>query len=147
MEANEFARNLRGRITNWQAVRETEILRIGVSLAGQVKLRISEEGRNADGQSFPDYTPGYKRRRAKLGFQVQYVDFTRSGALFRDVNAYIAEDDGRKTTVSITARRPESQDKLRGAVKKRGNILVPSEDELALAVASYEERRRKVLGI
>lgn len=146
MDASDFSKNLRDRMAQWQANRAGELLRIGVSLAGQVKLRISEEGRNAQGQDFPDYVPSYKARRARLGFQVEYVDFTRSGALFRDVNAYLVEDNGTRSTISITARRGENQDKLRGAVRKRGNILVPSEAEQALAVAAYEERRRNYLG-
>lgn len=147
MDAQEFSRNYRARLEQWQASRPAEVLRIGVSLAGQVKLRISETGRNAAGQPFPDYVPAYRERRARLGFQVEHVDFTRSGALFRDVNAYLADDNGTRATVVITARRDENQDKLLGAVRKRGNILVPSEEELALAVAAYEDRRRKILGI
>jgi len=147
MDARQYSDELKSRLEAWKANRAGELLRIGVSLAGQVKLRISEEGRNAAGQPFPDYVPSYKKTRASLGFQVEYVDFTRSGALFRDVNAFLLSDDGRRSVVSITAKRNENQDKLRGAVRKRGNILVPSEDELALAVAAYEDRRRKYLGI
>lgn len=147
MDAEQFARQYRGRLEQWRANRAAELLRIGVSLAGQIKLRISETGRDSEGQAFPDYVPAYKKTRARLGFQVEYVDFTRSGALFRDVNAYEVQEDGDRATVAITARRGENQDKLRGAVRKRGNILVPSQQELDIAVAAYEERRRKILGI
>lgn len=147
MRAEDFANDYRARLESWKANRAAELIRIGVSLAGQVKLRVSEEGRNAAGQDFPDYVPSYKARRAKLGFQVEHVDFTRSGSLMRDINAYLTEDSATRSTVTITARRGENQDKLQGAVRKRGNILVPSRDELALAVAAYEERRLKYLGI
>ena len=147
MDAGKYANDLRERLKAWTANRGAEVLRIGVSLAGQVKLRVSETGTNAGGSPFPGYTPGYRKTRAKLGFQVEYVDFTRSGALFRDVNAYIADDSPGRTVVTITARRNENQDKLRGAVRKRGNILTPAADELALAQAAYEERRRNYLGI
>lgn len=147
MNAKDFTDRQRDRLKSWQANRASELLKIGVSLAGQVKLRVSEEGKNAAGDSFPGYVPSYRATRAKLGFQVEYVDFTRSGELFRDVNAYLAEDNGTRSTISITAKRSGNQDKLRGAVRKRGNILVPSEDELALAVAAYEDRRRAYLGV
>lgn len=147
MSPEQFANEMQNRLNNWRAIRTAEALKIGVSLAGQVKLRVSEFGTNAAGAAFAPYTPEYSKRRAKLGFQVQYVDFVRSGALMRDINAYVLDETAGSVTISITARRGENQDKLAGAIKKRGNILTPSKDELDLAVQAYQARQREILGI
>jgi len=123
--------------------RPAETLRIAFDLNAAVQLRIQTRGQNFQERSFPPYTPGYAKRRAKAGFQVGYVDFTRTGRLWASVQPQLVQDTAEKTVVVTTARTPRDQDKLRGARRKRGNILQPSQKELDLANAANEERLLK----
>jgi hypothetical protein len=120
--------------------READALRISLDLTALVKLRIQTEGKNADNATFEPYTPGYKKERAKAGYQVELVDFTRTGRMFAAVRPVIKSSSIFKATVAIEGTDERSKTILAGAVRKRGNILTPSQDEIDLARNANRER-------
>jgi len=146
MTGRAFIAEWRQRLDNLNKQREAEALIIGTQLATLIKLRIQETGRNADGAAFAPYVPSYAKRRAKLGFQTQYVDFTRSGRLMANIRAYVANSNDTSTTIHITAREDDNQLKLLGALRKRGNILRPNDAEQNTAQLLNADRLRKYLG-
>lgn len=140
MRARDFIKKLRNNLQGWQARRDKELLTIALDLSAQVKFRIQSSGRDSNNQSFAPYTPIYSRVRARAGYQVQYVDFTRTGRLMANIKPEILSSDINGATVRITARDSGNQSKLVGALKKRGNILVPTQDEINDAFEAYAER-------
>lgn len=147
MTARDFSATLRTRIAALNANRAAEVLRITFDLLALVKLRIQTSGENFREAQFPPYTRQYANRRAKAGYQVGYVDFTVSGDLWRNVRPEVIANTDTITEVEVTARDSGNQNKLRGAVEKRGNILLPSQREIALAGEANRERIRKYLTI
>ena len=145
MNARDFIRNLRARLEALEANRPAETLRITLDLVALVKLRVQTRGQSAAGPLFAPYTPGYARQRAKAGYQVGYVDFTRTGRLWASVRPELVRSEMGRTLIEVTARTSEDRDKLRGARRKRGNILLPNEKEIAIAARGNRERIRKYL--
>lgn len=147
MRADEVIRRLRENLERFKQEREEQTLRITNDLAALVKLRIQTSGRNFQGSPFAPYTPEYSQTRSNAGFQTGYVDFTRTGRLMANIQARVVEVSEGKTRVEIAPDRQENFDKLRGALKKRGNILRPSADEIALAADANRERIAKIFEI
>lgn len=147
MNARDYIRNLRARLEALEAARPAETLRITLDLVALVKLRVQTRGENFRETPFAPYTSGYARQRAKAGYQVGYVDFTRTGRLWASVRPEVVKNEPGRTLIQVTARTADDQDKLRGARRKRGNILLPSEKEIEIARRSNRERIRKHLKI
>lgn len=146
MTARDFADQIRRNVEALRNNREAELKTIGSDLAALIKLRIQGSGENYQGAKFSPYTSGYATQRQKKGFQIGYVDFTRSGRLWASVYPDV-DGNGAKYTIVISAHGADNIQKVEGAVKKRGNILRPSQDELNLAEQANAARVRKYLQI
>lgn len=146
MTAAQTAAKIRQNLADLRANRERELQIIGADLSTQIKLRIQGSGENYLNTKFSPYTTGYAKQRQKKGFQTSYVDFTRTGRLWASVYPDV---DGNTAiaTVVITAHGQDNIDKVEGAVKKRGNILRPSQEELDLAEQANAARVQKYLQI
>jgi len=116
-------------------------------IAAQVKalvaFRIQSRGYNFEERPFSPYSSQHKKRRTNEGYQTEYVDFTMTGKLWNNVQPHLMESNENFTRVEITARNPDDQVKLQGAVRKRGNILQLTENELTLLRQLAEQRVRK----
>lgn len=107
-------------------------------LSATIKLRIQEKGEDANGSQFSPYTPQYAiKGRKQKGYQAEYVDFTRTGRMMANIQPQVASDTQQKTLVVITARSQQERAKLRGQGRKRGNIIRPSQNEIAILRAQY----------
>lgn len=116
-------------------------LQAASDLSATIKLRIQETGVNADGNKFSPYTKDYaKKGRKDLGYQSEYVDFTRTGRMTNNIQPKIEENTQDRTLVVITARDATERAKLKGQVKKRGNIIRPSKNEIAVLEAQYSKQ-------
>jgi len=147
MDVKNVITRLKTNLSELQEQRKTEALRIALDATALLKLRIQTSGQNADGGSFPPYVPSYARRRRKNGLQTGYVDFTDRGRLWANVQPRVELDEQNRTLVVIGARDSENNAKLLGAVKKRGNILRLSQDEIDLVADANRERLAKVFDI
>lgn len=129
------------------ANREAEVLTIALDQVALTKLRIQSRGENSDGAKFPGYVPPYAKQRQKAGYQTQYVDFTRTGRMWAAVRPRIESSNIFSATVVIEGADQRSKDIIAGAAKKRGNILQPSEAEIALTRNANRERIKKHLNL
>ena len=112
--------------------RENEALRISFDQLALTKLRIQTKGQNSNEQPFAPYVPAYAKDRQKAGYQVGYVDFTRTGRMFAAVRPRVESSTVFSATVVIEGTDQRSRDIIAGAAKKRGNILLPSKAEIEL---------------
>jgi hypothetical protein len=140
MTPRQFATDLERRVAELNANRPRDVLQMALEFKALIQLRIQERGYNFQERPFTPYTPAYGKNRAKAGYQTEYVDFTRTGRLWANVRPEVIENTETKTVVEITARDDSNQVKLQGAVKKRGNILLPSDKEVDLLSQLNRER-------
>lgn len=143
MKARDFSRKIRANLAAMRANRPAETLRVTLDLIALVRLRVQSEGKDYREQDFEPYTPGYARQRAKAGYQVGYVDFTRTGRLWASVQPEVTAQSGDVLQIRVAPQGQDNVDKARGARRKRGNILLPSDSEVAIARAANQERVRK----
>ena len=124
-------------------LRETKTQRaVGVvnNVLAQVKRRIQTTGVDYEGSQYKGYSKIYKVERAGDGYQVNYFDMTRTGRLWNSINP-VVERDGRFNTIAVLKARDKNNDeKLRGNLGIRPNILRPSKTELAFAVKVWRDR-------
>lgn len=127
------------------ANREADVLRIAFDQVALIKLRIQTKGESADGPLFVPYVEPYKRSRQKAGYQVGFVDFTRTGRMWANVQPRIESSNMFSATVIIEGSEQRSKDIVAGAAKKRGNILRPSAAEIQLVRNANRARLEKYL--
>lgn len=132
--------------------RPRETLRISLNLLDAVRGRIQGGGINSAQMPFPPYSKGYAKSRKRAGYQVTYVDFTRTGRLWANVRPFIVEQAETFVIVEISARNPDLQDILNWQATKpkddpRGNILLPTQKELNFVELAHLERIQKHLKI
>jgi hypothetical protein len=120
--------------------READLLRIAFDLSGLLKLRIQTTGQNSNNQPFAPYTPFSRRDRTKKGYQVGFVDFTRTGQLWASVGPRSLGGTNEQATVVIESRTQRGQTIIAGAERKRGNILLLSAEEIQFAQAANKAR-------
>lgn len=113
-------------------------LQAAFDLNATIQLRIQEKGEDSQGQQFSPYTKRYAQKgRKDLGYQSEYVDFTRTGRMFNNIQPQVVNNTQDNTLVVITARDTEQAKKLRGQGKKRGNIIYPSKTEIIILSNQY----------
>lgn len=122
------------------ANREADVLRIAFDQIALVKLRIQSRGENSEGDKFELYTPSYEKSRKKAGYQVGYVDLTRTGRLWNSIRPTVTASSIFSATVEIEPDSDSEREKLKGLSNKRENILSPSESELALVKKANRKR-------
>lgn len=125
------------------ANREADVLRIAFDQLALTKLRIQSKGQSAEGSPFAPYVPGYAAERKKSGYQVGYVDFTRTGRMWGNVAPIVVDSSVFSATVVLQGSEQRTQDIIAGARKKRGNILQPSKAEVELVRQDNNQRIRK----
>lgn len=123
--------------------READALRIGFDLTALIKLRIQTSGKDSSGNPFEGYVAPYAKERQKKGYQVGYVDFTRTGRLMANISPRIESSNVFSATVVIEGGEQRSKAIIAGAEKKRGNILSASKEEIEIARKANQNRIEK----
>lgn len=146
MTTDEYIAKIQSVIEQIERNREAETLTVTMDLLTQVKARIQGGGTDYQGRMFPPYTPSYaKYGRVKMGYQVRYVDFTRDGRMWASIMPVAEQKTRDSVEFSVRARDGENQAKLNGQFAKRGNILLPSAEEIAAAREANNRRIAKYL--
>jgi hypothetical protein len=140
MTTRQASEDYARRFTEMSANRDRDALNIALEIKALVQLRIQTRGYNFEETPFVPYTKAYAKRREDEGYQTEYVDFTRTGRLWANVRPEVAQSTPTVTTVEITARDEGNQAKLRGAVRKRGNILLISDPEADILTRLNQQR-------
>lgn len=137
---NEIKQNL---IDN----REREVLLIALDQLALTKLRVQTKGQDSQERPFAPYVPGYAKERKAAGYQVGYVDFTRTGRLWANIQPRIESSTIFSATVVIEGSEQRSRDIVAGAARKRGNILQPSKSEIEFTRQANRRRILRAFGI
>lgn len=141
MGLKERANEIQRLVAEVQAEQADEALQIGFDLLGLIKARVQQNGLNAEGNQFSDYSPAYARRgRAELGYQTNYKDFTRTGKLLAEANAQVEGQSGATVQVSIGPTGQLNIDKTAGALKQGDEIFRTSQAERDLVMRAYAQR-------
>ena len=130
-----------------EANRESEATRIVLDQIALTKLRVQTKGESSTGAAFAPYVADYKKSRAKEGYQVGYVDFTRTGQMWAAVRPVVVSSSVFSATVEIQAANQRAQDIIAGARPKRGNIVQPSKPEIELSRRANRERIEKAFRV
>lgn len=141
----QFLDNLRRAKAEMIANREAEALKISLDQIALVKLRIQRKGENAQGAQFSPYTPDYAKNRKKAGYQIGFVDFTRTGKMWAAIQPKVVESNVFRAVVELEGRDEKTRAMLRGHENKRGNILSPNATERAIIANANRERVLKYL--
>lgn len=132
---------------NLEVAREAEATRIVLDQIALTKLRVQTKGQNSENQPFSPYVPAYAKERKKAGYQVGYVDFTRTGQMWAAVRPQTVNVTVFSATIAVTAANQRAADIIRGAYQKRGNITAPSREEIELSRRANRERVSKAFRI
>lgn len=150
MTPEEYAQRQRELLDQMAANRARECLAITFDLYAQVRLRINTRGEDYTGQKFSPYSPGYAATRKKRGRQVAFVDFNFTGRLQASIRPSVERVTPVSATILLTASGADNQEKLRKALvtpkgNPRGNILLPSADEINRASLANQQRVQKYI--
>ena len=110
--------------------RPNQVLTIALDSIALVKTRIQSSGTDSSGSQFAGYVPSYEKKKRESGFQTDFFDFTVRGRGWANIIPKVVEDGNGKTSVEISGGNQLTRNKLLGQVKKRGNILLNSQDEI-----------------
>jgi hypothetical protein len=146
MTPEEFAQRLEQVKTIIISNRQNDCLKIAADLKALIQLRIQTGGNDSQGQRFAPYTSAYaKYGRNAQGYQSEYFDFTRTGRAFSNISPVVTDQSKNITIVQVTGRSNETLLKLAGQVKKRGNILTPSQSEIDITNKANAQRILKYI--
>lgn len=125
--------------------REAEVMKMALDGLALVKLRIQTKGQSADGPQFAPYVPSYAAERKKAGYQIGFVDYTRTGQFWASIRPRVEESDLFKTVVVIGATNARGAEILQDAEPKRGNLLQFSKEEINLLEDLNKRRVEKYI--
>lgn len=120
-----------------------------IALAAQLTItqRITETGKDSEGNPFEGYTEAYQRRKenppASAGAKNRYrgfVDFQFSGQMFNSIGIVERRDEGGQFVVTLAGRDAHTQDKMDGNNTKRTNWFSLQKSEIKILVAESKER-------
>lgn len=150
MTAREYVAAQNAKLREMVASRARETLAITFDLYQQGRFRINTRGQDYTGQQFYPYSPGWAKDRKKRGRQVAFVDFNDSGRLEASVRPKVLSATPVSNVIELSASGADNNAKLLGALntpkaKPRGNILIPSAQEIANAADANRRRIEKYL--
>jgi len=145
MNTKDMIAELRRRKAEMVSNREADGLKIALDQIALVKLRIQQTGINSDGQKFAPYVPAYVKTRKKGGYQVEFVDLTRTGRLFAGIVPTVSKSTPFSVEIDIAPADQHGKDILAGLSKKRPNILKPNRAEQAMIQEANRQRVFKYL--
>lgn len=147
MDSKAVIRGFENFLNEYSKDKEAFALEVTVLVKEFVRDRVQNSGVSSEGSPFAPYTPSYAKQRAKQGYQVRKVDYTRTGQLWGNVTAKIESTTETSVTTGFGPRTPENVMKITGpgALKprkdgvSRGLIIRPSQEELEDAFNIWKE--------
>lgn len=129
---SDFLNQFRSNVDKFRSQRNDLLLGAVLDTKALIQFRIQSEGRNSELIDFDPYTPAYQRSKEKFSPNARsgIVDFTVSGRLWRNIKAFIVEESPERIIIELRADNELDQVKLNSFLKKWGNILTPSQEEI-----------------
>lgn len=125
-----FANLFRSRAARMKEAMGEDALIAGLDAVALTKSRVQQSGLDSQEQQFSDYVPSYAKQRSEEGYQTSYKDYTKTGQMFGSVSPELLEVTQEYARVEIKARTQDNQDKINGAFRKDGNILLNTDEEI-----------------
>ena len=117
------------------AIDECEIAAC-LRIEGLIKRRVHTLGQKGDGSQIGQYQrDSYKKLRKSKGRQIQYVDLQFEGDLIRGYATGKTDDTGANCVGFVNEL---SQNKAEGNEARFGAIFAPSDQEIDIAMKSYQ---------
>lgn len=112
-----------------------------------IQERIQEGGQNSELASFPAYSPGYKKYKAKKqgNEAAAFRNLTLSGDMWRKTNIKSAGLNGLNYEVVIGGTTQDAQDKINFNAEQIGDFLSVSEKEEQVLKNDYDEKLDKLI--
>lgn len=145
MDFEGFAKKLERDIQGYYDFQAENAIAAGLDLIALMRLRIQERGEDFEESKFNPYSVDYEQLRAEAGYQTDHVDFTRTGKMMASIVPTIEEESEGVAVVLIKSSNDSDQTKINGAYRKRGNILLNTDEELDLALRGFNERGNEKL--
>lgn len=111
----------------------------------KIQDRIQEKGKTSEETSFPEYSPGYKKKRAKNGRQTNHVDLTYTGGMFRRMGIVSAGQQGAEYVVSVGGQDGISQDKIDWNSERYGDIMNLTDKEEQDLEETYNNEIQRII--
>ena len=141
MTLDEHQAKLKGVLVELARTQVGDALLTSLDMIAFVKLRLAEGGGNSQGGQFTDYSPIYSKRRQEKGLQVAHKDFNVTGQLYASIQPQVKAASLGVVEVDIIPRGADNQMKVIGQLKRDGNILQPSQQEIDDATQAHQQRR------
>lgn len=117
------------------AIDECEIAAC-LRIEGLIKRRVHTQGQKGDGSQIGQYQrDSYKKLRKSKGRQIQYVDLQFEGDLIRGYATGKTDDTGANCVGFTNDFETEKAFKME---RIYGQVFAPSEDEIDIAMKSYQ---------
>ena len=110
-----------------------------LNLKALMQRRIQTKGFSSKEKKFSPYSEGYKKQRAKAGYQVKHVDITRTGEMWSSIRPEI-KSSLFSASVTLRASGALNIKKMAAFVKHRSNPLNPTKKEIDL-ISNLNKRR------
>lgn len=94
-----------------------------------IQQRVQQLGLNANGNPTPEYSESYKKVRQRKGLQVDHMDLTNTGEMWRSTGIVSNSRKGENIVVSIAGRDVETQNKINWASEKQFEVLKLTKEE------------------
>jgi len=94
-----------------------------------IQQRVQEKGLNSQLNRTPDYSDIYKKRRQRKGLQVDHMDLTLSGEMWRSTGIVNTTKSDKEIVVTIAGRDEETQNKINWNSEKQFEVLDLSKPE------------------
>lgn len=125
------------------ANRERDALAIATDQIALMKLRIQSEGADFDNVPFVPYSAGYAQERKDAGYQIAFVDLTRSGRFLASFVPVVTDSNVFSATVEIRPGSAEMVTRLTKLQRKRPKIVGSTPEEIELVRKANRARIKK----
>ena len=140
MNINEVIAGLDALIGNFMPIINDEVTTVAQDGLALVDRRITREGKNAQGNAFPRYTPGYEAQKKRAGRYRGIVDLQFTGDMWKNTRVVSNTVSGTSVRVVVAGGDKFTQDKIDGNSDLRGDILQVSEKEVQILIDDSRER-------
>jgi len=143
---NQLVQNIENLINDLPVIVGDIILQIGLDGKALIQRRVQEEGKTASGESTGLYSTAYEKKRAKKGRQINFVDVTDTGEMWRSIGFKEKKQNNKESIVTIAGRDEFTQNKINWNSEKKFEILkLSGSEEETLNSVFDEEMTFKIL--
>lgn len=104
-----------------------------------IQRRVQQKGLNASGNHTPKYSDSYAKRRQKKGRQINFMDLTDTGEMWRSIGVTNNRKEPNRTIVTVAGRDEFTQNKVDWNSTKQFEVLKLTKEEEAVLDEIFNE--------